>query len=50
MEFWLGVGGFFAIVDAFDAKNFGLRQEWEVGLGAFLLLLAALVAIFGDDE
>lgn len=44
-----GLLGLFTVLDAFDAKEFGDKQHWQIITGIALMAIGALYSLFLDD-
>jgi len=53
MSWILGFAGAFAIIGAFDdaqGDTFTQRQEWQLGIGILLIVLAVIVYVWRDHD
>lgn len=48
MGFVVAVGGLWAVIDAFSAKHFATRQEWEIGVGLAFVVVGVLIGLLED--
>lgn len=50
MSMLFGFAGVLCIGDAFSAHHFGVRQEWETGVGLLFVLLAVVIYLMADGD